>query len=306
MQAKIEIRSRDVKGVPNVPVKGKVQHLYIIHTDTFGRETVLRGGPESDNMVVGDLFVSQSEYTKSNIDWAENTPSQVIAVGTDAEMQAYVDKMWARGQEINNGRYDYKFPTPLCAASICHVQNSNTAVKEMVEAAGLELRLLVVNDKLAWVPGIDGTISQTTMDALIKGDTGTVGDYYVVQATSKEEVAAKYNVPAERIYETDTDPDLPGFLGRKPFIIMPAPKPSVMESQGEVLASGEVRMHTVSQGDTLSGIAREHGTTVENLLADERNQEFRTNPDFIRPGQTIHVYDQNKETYGPPMHHLSS
>ena len=136
-QAQIEIRTRDVKNVPL-----DVQHLFIIHTDSNGKETVLRGGPDT-NM----LKITQDPYTIAHVDWVENAPSVVIATGTDAKMQALVDKIWSRAQEINAGNYDYKLPIPGCSPTLCHVQNSNTVVNEMVKAAGVKLELPVVGGK---------------------------------------------------------------------------------------------------------------------------------------------------------------
>jgi hypothetical protein len=47
-QARIEIRSRDVE------IAGSLfgfQHLFIMHTDSNGQETIIRGGPENDAML---------------------------------------------------------------------------------------------------------------------------------------------------------------------------------------------------------------------------------------------------------------
>jgi hypothetical protein len=50
-EARIEIRTRDVKGVPYVPTQGDAQHLFIIYTDSQGKETILRGGPETGSSI---------------------------------------------------------------------------------------------------------------------------------------------------------------------------------------------------------------------------------------------------------------
>jgi hypothetical protein len=161
--SKIEIRARDVKGFPYIPFKGNAQHLFIIYTDILGQEFILRGGPDT-NKITGDLKISMETYTKSNVDWAENAPSIILAKGADQYMQNLVNKMWARAEEINIGNFDYKLPTPGCSENICHVQNSNKAVKEMIKAAGLELKLPVIGGREAFAPGIDGEIEKTILD----------------------------------------------------------------------------------------------------------------------------------------------
>jgi hypothetical protein len=61
-QAQIEIRSRDVKVAG--PLFGS-QHLFIIHTDSNGQETIIRGGHETDTpfaMFTDDLKIVTSKY----------------------------------------------------------------------------------------------------------------------------------------------------------------------------------------------------------------------------------------------------
>lgn len=105
MQAQIEIRSRNVKGVPEFPYKGYAQHLFIIYTDSAEKEIVLRGGPGKGNTLLDDLKVIKVPYGekvnsgKPSVDFINNAPSQIIATGTDEEIQAYVDKMWVRAEE---------------------------------------------------------------------------------------------------------------------------------------------------------------------------------------------------------------
>ena len=130
-EAKIEIRTRDVKGVPYIPGKGDAQHLFIIHTDSAGNQKILRGGPVDGNMLFGNLEITSDSYTQANVDWVQNNPSVILATGTDAEMSAKMDEMGRYGQVINDAKLDYKTPT-FCSVSfiaICHTQNSNTLVR---------------------------------------------------------------------------------------------------------------------------------------------------------------------------------
>lgn len=317
--SKIEVYSRDVEKVPNIPIKGKVQHLFIIYTNSKGIKIILRGGPTNNNIIVDNLYIIKAEYNYLHrnlfpgdyfFDLSE-IPSKVIAEGSDAEIQKLVDKMWARAEEINKGNYDYKLPFPGCPSTICHVQNSNTAVKEMVNAAGLTLELPQINGKPVWAPGIDGSIRVTFIDSLMQPQPAIeINNLYIVEGISKEEIASRYSVPIERIYE-DTDNELyPKTQGAKPFIIMPESsgnfKEAAIDATGQIkhqAVNGEKlerkfdspSYHTVAQGENLWNIAMQHGVSVNEILADERNAKFREQPNLIHPQQKIYI-PQNSAT----------
>jgi LysM repeat protein len=161
-KAKIEIYSRDVHGTAGI-----AQHLYIVHTNSKGEQTVLRGGPKGSNfasMLKDDLHITKNLYNKGHVDHPQFLgivhPSTEIYSGTDAQVQAYVDKMWQRAEAINREGFDYKLPF------LGHLQNCNTAVKEMVAATGLNLKLPPKPEgKLIWwIPGADGHFTHTFLD----------------------------------------------------------------------------------------------------------------------------------------------
>jgi hypothetical protein len=167
---KIEIRARDVKGVPYIPSVGDAQHLFIIYSNDKNEKFIIRGGPENGHELYDDLHIVNSPYTEQfehlfPDDFVENSPSVVIATGADAKV--LFDKMWNKAQEINAGKFDYKLPIPGCPASLCHVQNSNTIVKVLVESAGLKFELPMINGEEVWAPGIDGDIDSTMIDDFI-------------------------------------------------------------------------------------------------------------------------------------------
>lgn len=62
----------------------------------------------------------------------------------------------------------------------------------------------------------------------------------------------------------------------------PIPTPEA-EPSPEPSPTPEPRTHVVQQGETLSGIARNFGTTVEALVAANNIE----NPDVINPGQEL-------------------
>lgn len=157
-QAKIEVRVKDAGGTAGI-----FQHLFIIHTNSEGKETLLRGGLGASGVFVGNIRVIKQDYTEGVIDWVKNAPRSIIATGTDAEMQSYVDKMWAEGQRINSRHYDYKMPT------IGHIQNSNTVVAKIVKAAELELKLPTHTDGSPLnTPGVNSDFKHTETDGFFR------------------------------------------------------------------------------------------------------------------------------------------
>jgi len=172
--ATIEIRSRDV----DYAGKFGAQHLFIIFTMDNGDKFIIRGGPEHNNMFTDDLHIINSPYVEQFEhlfpgDYIVGNPSRKIfpagdEQATDDQMQTYIDKMLARAVEINDGNYDYKLPVPGCPVNLCHVQNSNTVVSELVKAAGLTLDLPTIDGKEVWAPGVDGEFKHSIIDENIE------------------------------------------------------------------------------------------------------------------------------------------
>ena len=166
--ATIEIQARPIKGLEATGA----HHLFIIYKDSQGQKTILRGGPERDGLMpmgIDDIRIIRAPYVKEYEhlfpnDLIEKAPSVVIAKGTDAETKIYIDKMWAKAEEINSQGFDYKLPTPFCKADVCHVQNSNTVIRALVEYADLEFKLPQIDGKDVWVPGVDGEFKHTSID----------------------------------------------------------------------------------------------------------------------------------------------
>jgi len=124
-------------------------------------------------MFLDDILIINSVYDQEHKhlypgDFIEGNPSSLIFEGSDVEMQRYMAQIWNKAEEINSGKYDYKLPIPGCSPNLCHVQNSNTAVKVMIEATDLKLVLPVVDGKEIWAPGIDGEFKHSIIDEGIK------------------------------------------------------------------------------------------------------------------------------------------
>ena len=167
--ATIEIRSRDVEvfGVFGA------QHLFIIFTNGNGARTIVRGGPENGHEFTDNLHIIKSPYEDQFKhlfpgDYVRGNPSSIVFTGSDIDMQTHIDHIWAKAVEINLEHYDYKLPVPGCPSDLCHVQNSNTVVKVMIEAADLQFQLPVVDGKEIWAQGINGDLKHTIIDEGVK------------------------------------------------------------------------------------------------------------------------------------------
>ena len=130
---KIEIRSR------NVDIIGEftgAQHLFIIYTNNKNEKFIIRGGTETNDrtaMLKDNLKIINAPYSEEYKhlfpgDLIENSPSHVIATGTNSKV--LFDKMWNIAQKVNAANLDYKLPIPYCPPELCHVQNSNTVKGE--------------------------------------------------------------------------------------------------------------------------------------------------------------------------------
>jgi hypothetical protein len=182
--ATIEIYSRTIDGfkdLPLIPKKNMPQHMFILITDSQGKQTIIRGGPERDSMLLGNLKVIQMPYIEENKHFFQNDhfkakdllelPSAMLWIGPqdDELFEERLDVMSWRIDEINRSRYDYKLPIPGCTLSICHTQNSNTVIKDIVTSAGLEFQLPQYKDGTPIVaPGIDFALDHTIMDQMMK------------------------------------------------------------------------------------------------------------------------------------------
>ena len=141
--AKIEIFARPVK---NFEIMGKYapQHLYIVHTKDNGEQIAYRGGPEKGNYhkdIKGNEFrdnlkVSKMAYVWGHPDYPiEGTshPKRLSIEGNDQLINPYIEKMESGPMKwINDGNFDYK---------VLIGQNSNSAVRKLIEGVGLEFGL---------------------------------------------------------------------------------------------------------------------------------------------------------------------
>lgn len=190
-KAKIEIRSKSMDSLPNY-----VQHLFIIYTDSEGKEWIIRGGPDS-SFVTGDMkfdvMLPYGEFVnngKKSIDWtADEVPSISLTAGmSEDEIVAAVSKMVSRAEYLHSLKLDYKTAT-LHAVPVLdefanymsksglpffgdflHLQNSNTFVRDVVEHAGLKFELPMCGDEVCNAPGWQHEFRDTKYDKLFRWD----------------------------------------------------------------------------------------------------------------------------------------
>jgi molybdopterin converting factor small subunit len=154
--AKIEIWSKDV-AEGRIEFLKDPQHLYLIYTDDNGSKEILRGGPEHDQAFGKDeLKIVRQAYDSIAYDWNDGSHiGEIIASGSEAEISELWEKMWKRGAEINQEKYDYEIVS----------QNSNTAVVQMAKAVSLddEVKVFIKNKSLR-TPGDKAELAHSMAD----------------------------------------------------------------------------------------------------------------------------------------------
>jgi len=202
MPATIELRTRDIKGAPYVPLLGTPQHGYFIHTMADRQNIhIVRAGPTNDDMMRGDLHVDYVAYNSgiqgaARNDWI-NDPTQYRTVtlynGDDVTARNYMNKIWEVGLKINQQSPDYKLP--VCDIinfgiyNKCSQGNSNTFIQKALEHAKLPMKMPQHPDgTVAWLPGLKSEIRDTLVDHIAEYG-GKFSDLTLAQAQA---LYAKY------------------------------------------------------------------------------------------------------------------
>ena len=124
------------------------------------------------------------------------------------------------------------------------------------------------------------TLRVTTNSTVHGSETRGTGSitYTVQRGNTLSQIANAYGVTVSHIVEIN---DI-----QNPNLIYPGEKLRITESTNTTLNSViQNNYYTVQRGDTLSGIARRYGVTVQYLV----NLNGITNPNLIYPGQLIKV-----------------
>lgn len=111
---------------------------------------------------------------------------------------------------------------------------------------------------------------------------GGAGTYTVRSGDTLSGIAQRHGVSLDALL---AHPENAEFRGN-PNLIHPG---QVVHIPGGGSGANGGGTHTVRSGDTLSGIAQQHGVSLNALLAHPQNGEFRSNPNLIYPGQVVHI-----------------
>jgi len=76
------------------------------------------------------------------------------------------------------------------------------------------------------------------------------------------------------------------------------PEINAVSNSPQLLSASQESSHTVQSGDTLSGIAAEHGVSLDSLLAANPQID---NPNLIYPGQQIHIPSGGESAVAAPV-----
>jgi len=178
--AKIELLSRPVDYS-----LGKYDHLFILFTFSNSAKQVIRGGPFNAKMHYEFIFIHSQNY-KDSIDNCTNknyhcsTP-QLLFEGSDKEVKLLHNTLLQNAEIINRSYYDYKLPDFRCEAqklagsaiynaakdifkSACHLQNSNTAVVQILKMSNIDFVLPLRDGNPVNVIGYDQTLKHTSID----------------------------------------------------------------------------------------------------------------------------------------------
>lgn len=146
-----------------------------------------------------------------------------------------------------------------------------TTVQEIVDINNIE------NPNLIYPGQTLRILTNSTVQGYETRGTGSI-TYTVERGNTLSQIASSYGVTVNHIVEMNNI--------QNPNLIYPGEKLRITESSNTTLNPVlQNNYYTVQRGDTLSGIARRYGVTVQYLV----NLNGIRNPNLIYPGQIIKV-----------------
>lgn len=146
-----------------------------------------------------------------------------------------------------------------------------TTVQEIVDINN------IANPNLIYPDQIIRILTNSTVNGLDARGTGSI-TYTVQRGNTLSQIASSYDVTVEHIVEIN---DI-----QNPNLIYPGEKLRITESTSTTLNPVlQNNYYMVQLGDTLSGIAKRYGVTIQYLV----NLNGIRNPNLIYPGQQIKV-----------------
>ena len=186
--AKIEIGAKPIKNTEGLG-KYAPTELYILYTQGNGEGVIYSGRSKNiDNLqdwfhggmkIIKSTYSEKHSYSK-DLDIEEKHIRTTLIQGDDLRLDEHLKMIDKTMEWINAGKYDYKLPT------IGKWQNSNAAVRYLVEGAGLEFRLPEYEDGTEVIAlGWNGDVDNPLVDLLIERGSDKVSKFW---SDFKEEV----------------------------------------------------------------------------------------------------------------------
>ena len=310
--AKIEIITRDVDSniIRSLPDQMAPQHTFLLYTDDYGKQEVIRGGQFSDfksnehhknqlyhgNSDSGDLLiVYNKKYDISNgkesIDYHPNYqsfPSSTVILASDNIVSQIWDSMTNEGQRINNGGYDYELLHQNCNTALAYmVKAGERTYNSLLQTANQNQYSLAVdsynglklpsdNGNEYWTPGLDGDFNHSLLELFTDGPKQINNSNYFSNADLD-------------LFKLNENGKLT--INLKDPLSNDNTKLSDLFKQCQAITN-QANQITIKPGDTLSEIAQKHGTTIEDL----QSLNNIDNPDQINAGDTLKLKaDSNPE-----------
>ena len=170
----------------------------------------------------------------------------------------------------------------------------NTSVSALKSANGLKSDLIITGHRLL-IPGVQAQVSKPAVKPTVKPAPqvqNNAGRYVIQSGDTLSKIARQFNTSVSALKSANglkSDLIITGHRllipGAQTQVSKPAPKPVVRVANVATQTRSNAKNYVVQSGDTLSGIARKMGTTVDQLV---KLNGIR-NKNIIYVGQTLAI-----------------
>lgn len=230
----------------------------------YGNYNSLNDVETSWNNWIGVQYTDMGEISGINGFTDRNLFTQDILIGEDSKIPNIDNPL-----ETNNTQtITYIVQSGDTLSQIA--ARYGTTVQEIVNLNGItNPNLIFPGEKLKIITNSNIPGQQT-------GDTGSI-IYTVQRGNTLSQIAQKFGTTVQEIASVNKISNV--------NLIFPGEKLKITNATRITQTNGNEQVYIVQRGDTLSGIARRFGVTVNYLV----NRNGITNPDLIFPGQRIIV-----------------
>ena len=230
----------------------------------YGNYNSLNDVETSWNNWIGVQYTDMGEISGINGFTDRNLFTQDILIGEDSKIPNIDNPL-----ETNNTQtITYIVQSGDTLSQIA--ARYGTTVQEIVNLNGItNPNLIFPGEKLK-------IITNSNIQGQQTGDTGSI-IYTVQRGNTLSQIAQKFGTTVQEIASVNKISNV--------NLIFPGEKLKITNATRITQTNGNEQVYIVQRGDTLSGIARRFGVTVNYLV----NRNGITNPDLIFPGQRIIV-----------------